>query len=682
MANTFDIRIEETPDATLIYMPDGSVSELPPGVSDEVIDKVVKAELGSGQMLDINAMVDSPKAGIPQGQINLDPFSGEGLANIAKGGAETLATIGTGAIAAPISYLAGIGDAVISEERGAGPETIERVQSGLTYMPQSVAGQKSIGALGEGLEATLGKGGLDVLGMGPEMSQQAVEKYNAQPLEETAYYILPDVLQAITGLKAYRSLQGPVKLKNPDGSPTPELEKILGERNLVYAVLSDEAKKQIPAEINRKAISGEAEFSAKPIIEQEIQRGQTQKGLAEFTRSGGKNPAATQAIDLGFDSAVVRGVQAASGPTRFNMFKMVNDMESLKADPLNPKVRRPTETVGDVIQTRMNFLTDKKRRAGTELKQIAEQELKGVEVPYMRINDLFAKQLDDLNIKYEVGADGRPLLYKDGKSTLNFEGSIIQPDEGSQIIIRKAADLIGKTDNPDAYGMHILKQQLDSLINWEKLEKNGIPESGRKFAKGLRTEANEIVRELNPRYARMNDVLSRIIDTEDNLLDSMTRAVRESVGEGDYRALGQEFRKLFSEYGNSYRLDSALRQLDETVDQFKQPSSSKEVGPYDPNVKPVTPPDESSVYSLARFAKELDKVFGPAAIGNFQATQAAGLGQAARGLGLDATTNAAVDAGLSLTQKALGKTPRQVEEERLKQAYASIKEVLRNTGVK
>jgi hypothetical protein len=118
------------------------------------------------------------------------------------------------------------------------------------------------------------------------------------------------------------------------------------------------------------------------------------------------------------------------------------------------------------------------------------------------------------------------------------------------------------------------------------------------------------------------------------------------------------------------------------VDQFKQPSSSKEVGPYDPNAKPVTPPDESSVYSLARFSKELDKVFGPAAIGNYQATQAAGITQAARGLGLDATTNAAVDAGLSMTQKALGKTPRQVEEERLKQAYASIKEVLRNTGVK
>jgi hypothetical protein len=663
-------------------MPDGSEHMLPEGAPKSAIDNVVRNYLGSGQFIDPEAMTESSKAGIPQGRINLDPFTGEGLANIAKGGAETLATIGTGAIAAPIAYAAGIGDALISEERGAGPETIERVQSGLTYMPQSVAGQKTIGALGEGLEATLGSGGLDVLGKGPEMSQQAVEKYNAQPLEETTFYIMPDILQAITGLKAIRSLQGPVKLKNPDGSPTPELENILAERNLVYAVLSDEAKKQIPAEINRKAISGEAEFSAKPIIEQEIKRGQTQRGLAESTRSGGKDISATQAIDLGFDPAVVQTLKVASGPTRFNMFKMVNDMESLKADPLNPKVRRPTETVGDVIQTRMNFLTDKKRRAGTELKQIAEQELKGVEVPYMRINDLFAKQLDDLNIKYEVGADGRPLLYKDGKSTLNFEGSIIQPDEGSQIIIRKAADLIGKTDNPDAYGMHILKQQLDSLINWEKLEKNGIPESGRKFAKGLRTEANEIVRELNPRYARMNDVLSRIIDTEDNLLDSMTRAVRESVGEGDYRALGQEFRKLFSEYGNSYRLDSALRQLDETVDQFKQPSSSKEVGPYDPNAKPVTPPDESSVYSLARFSKELDKVFGPAAIGNYQATQAAGITQAARGLGLDATTNAAVDAGLSMTQKALGKTPRQVEEERLKQAYASIKEVLRNTGVK
>ena len=682
MAKAFDISVEERDGATVITMPDGSEHQLPAGAPKSAIDNVVRNYLGSGQFIDPEAMTESPKAGIPQGRINLDPFTGEGLANIAKGGAETLATIGTGALAAPISYAAGIGDAVISEERGAGPETIEGVQSAMTYSPQSVAGQKAIGAIGEGLEATLGAGGLDILGKGPEMSQQAVEKYGAQPLEETAYYILPDILQAITGLKAYRSLQGPVKLKNPDGSPTPELEKILAERNLVYAVLSDEAKKQIPAEINRKAISGEAEFSAKPIIEQEIQRGQTQKGLAEFTPSGGKNYAATQAIDLGFEPAVIRGVQAASAPTRFNMFKMVNDMEALKADPFNPKVRRPTETVGNVIQTRMDFLTDKKRRAGTELKQIAEQELKGVEVPYMRINDLFAKQMDDLGIEYEIGADGKPLLYRDGKSTIDFEGSKIQEDDGSKAIIRKTADLIAKTKNPDAYGMHVLKQQLDSLINWEKLSNNGIPESGRSFAKALRSEANDIVRELNPRYARMNDVLSRIIDTEDNLLDSMTRAVRESVGEGDYRALGQEFRKLFSEYGNSYRLDSALRQLDETVDQFKQPSLSKEVGPYDPNAKPVTPPDESSVYSLSRFAKELDKVFGPAAVGNFQATQAAGTTQALRGLGLDATTNAAVDAGLSLTQKALGKTPRQVEEERLKQAYASIKEVLRNTGVK
>ena len=682
MANTFDIRIEETPDATLIYMPDGSVSELPPGVSDEVIDKVVKQELGSGQMIDRNAMVNSPQATTPQGNINIDPFTGEGLANIAQGVVEPLATIGTSAIAAPIAYTAGLGKAFMSEEPGAGPQTIESIQDALTYMPKSVAGQKSLGALGQGLEATLGTGGLDILGVGEEGSKQAVEQYGAGPVEETAYYILPDALSALTGMKAIRSAQGPVKLKNPDGSPTPELEKILGSRNLVYSVLSDEAKAQIPAEINRKALSGEAEFSAKPLIEQEIQRGETQQGLAGFTRSGGKDRAALQAIDLGFDPAVVQGLKVASGPTRFNMFKMVNDHEALIADPLNPKVRRPTETVGDVIQTRMNFLTDKKKRAGTELKQIAEQELKGVDVPYMRINDLFAKQMDELGVDYEIGDDGKPLLYKNGKSTINFEGSRIQADEGSQKVIRQAADLIAKTKNPDAYGMHVLKQQLDSLINWEKMSNNGIPESGRNFAKALRTEANDIVRELNPKYAKMNDVLSRIIDTEDNLLDSMTRAVRESVGDGDYRALGQEFRKLFSEYGNSYRLDSALRQLDDTVEKFKQPSSSKEVGPYDPNAKPVTPPDESSVYSLSRFAKELDKALTPAAVGNYQSTQAAGLQQAARGLGLDMTSNAAVDAGLSMTQRALGKTPRQVEEERLKQAYTAIKEVLRNTGVK
>ena len=682
MAKAYDISVEERDDATVITMPDGSEHELPAGAPKAAIDNVVRNYLGSGQFVDPEAMTGSPKAGIPQGDINLDPFSGEGLANIAKGTAETLGTIGSSVVAAPLSYIAGMGNAFFSNEQGSGPEAIESVQSALTYQPQSVAGQKALGALGQGVEATLGKGGLDILGMGPEMSQQAVTRYGAQPVEETAYYILPDILQAITGLKAYRSLQGPVKLKNPDGSPTPELEKILADRNLVYAVLSDEAKAQIPAEINRKAVSGEAEFSAKPLIEGEIQRGQTQKGLAGYTRTGNKDAAALQAIDLGFDPAVVQGVKTASGPTRFNMYKMVEDHQALIADPLNPKVRRPTETVGNVIQSRMEFLGDKKARASKELKAIAENDLKGVQVPYMRINDLFAKQMDDLGIDYAIGTDGRPLLYANGKSTLDFKGSKIQADEGSQKIIREAADLIASTKNPDAYGMHILKQQLDSLINWEKLANSGIPESGRRFAKALRSEANDIVRELSPRYAKMNDVVSTIIDTEDSLLDSMTRAVRESVGDGDYRAAGQEFRKLFSEYGNSYQLESALRQLDETVAKFRQPSSSKEVGPFDPNAKQVPLPDESSVYSLARFAKELDKALTPAAVGNFQATQAAGLTQAARGLGLDLTSNATVNAGLSTAQKILGKTPKQVEQERLNQAYAAIKAVLQNTGVK
>lgn len=111
---------------------------------------------------------------VPAGDVPVDTSGGDVSAvDRLLGGLEAGATMVSGALAQPLSGLAGIGAAIIPGGQ-TGPEAIQATQEALTFQPRTEAGQESLQAVGEtlqplgeaiqGVETTLGQTVQDVTG--------------------------------------------------------------------------------------------------------------------------------------------------------------------------------------------------------------------------------------------------------------------------------------------------------------------------------------------------------------------------------------------------------------------------------------------------------------------------------------------------------------------------------------
>jgi hypothetical protein len=459
----------------------------------------------------------------------------------------------------------------------------------------------------------------------------------------TATAIAPDVIGTLFGLKAFQSIKGGTVLKE-GGAPTRALQDALNKHGIVYGELSPAAQQAIPDVAPRSILgTSKAPGAIEDAIVKEIQAGGRQKGLAPYSAGQSEklisDTLASEAIKQQFDPGDVQMIKTSTPATQAKMLQMLKNRESIAANSANDILLRPSNIVGDAVAERLKFIAKKSTDARNELNSIANNTLKGKSFDAAPIEKTFLSSLDDLNVGFNMVG---------GKPVFNFKGSIIQADRSSQRVLKDLADLMSDTTNgaPDALRAHNLKRQIDALVDWEKTPQRGLTQSGERVLKDVRSALNEALRNSDPNYARVNDVISQSLRLFDDLDTATASKITVKKTLSDSRGMGTELRKLFSNYQNRQDLDTSIRAMDDLAKYFASQSKSTQVGPYLGGPRLMTAPDFSdSIVDLARFANVLDDKFGTTAKTSFegagaravkfgmQAAQGGVTQAAARGLG-------------------------------------------------
>ena len=550
----------------------GQVIEFPDTMSDEEIAAVLQQAYKS-QM---------PK-GLPSQSIT-EP------AKALYGGA--LSQVGAG--------LAGLGRVGMELATGSdfeqamlkGGEQVKRTSQSLSqpFMPQTQRGMQGLESFAKTMEP-VAKG----FEAASQYSGDIPFERTGSPLMGALGYATPTAILEAIGLTSLRRLMPNVRFLDETGAPTPQFLAELEKMGLNFEDLASAARMRIPQQATeRSTVLGvpKPKESLDPMLAAQAREG-SEGALAPIMPRGERtvaDPLAKEAIRQWDDSGLIQAVKTASPQTRAEMLKMLDIRRRIEDNKRLAQTTRPTDITGQSAVKRIDYLRNVARDARTQLNDIAQKDLAGKPMNPDPVVNALQNSLAELNVKLDTGPNGIPVPI--------FEGSQLSANPSSQRIIRTAIRLLSEGGAPDALRFHNLKRQLDELIDYRKSMQGGLTNSGQTILKQLRAALNQELRNVSPQYGQVNDTLSDVLTVFDNLDDISGR--RTNIFDPDAGVkLGQEFRKLFSNYGVRGDMLNTVQMLDEM--------SAKYGGSFD-----------DSIMDLAMFANALDTRFGSVAETSFK----------------------------------------------------------------
>lgn len=517
---------------------------------------------------------------------------------------EPALTIGSGIVAEPAAGITGLVTSLIpGTAEGSGAGVAEGVRQRLTYAPKTQAGTEGLESLAKFAEPVVSAFSDTEKYMG-----DFAYEMTGSPTIAAAGKSLPTALLEAIGLSSLKGVKGGTRLLDNQGNPTKALRSSLGKHGLIYENLKPQSKALIPAVAEPDAFrfGSEAQSKAKEVLIEQIKSGGRDDALAGFKVSGNRLAAdkvAQEAIRQGFEPGFVQAIKTASPETRNGMKRMLNIMRRIKGNSRYGMEARMTDITGDSFVKRLKFIRDKANQSRIELDRIARNQLNGAELNPQPIVDQLKTSLDDLDITLEYGSNGVPKPL--------FKESMISKDRTSQRVINDVIDLLaeGKPgQQPDALRFHKLKRQLDILIDFRKKSAGGLTDAGRNVLKDIRHALNESIREVNPNYARVNDVLSESLGA----FDDMQKAVGSRIdmfSSSSNKSLGQDIRRIMSNNKTRVELEDAISRIDDVALNLG--------GKFDDDIK-----------DLAMFARKLEDRFGSVAPTSFKGEIESGVKQA------------------------------------------------------
>jgi hypothetical protein len=363
------------------------------------------------------------------------------------------------------------------------------------------------------------------------------------------------------------------------GLPVPAFQKALESRGLDYGSIIDGVS-NLPVVSTKRSLPEIVDS----IVTKKIKSGSGDQGLAALRLEQGRVVAddlGAEAVKQGFKPGQVAVAKNADNATKAEMLKMLNIRRQIAADDTAALSMRPSDIAGDHVLNRFNFIRDKANGLRLQLDAIAKgsapsigerylpgpgigRGLKGAEIDTSNIENTVLQGLGKLNINIpdEVFADTTK-LQSFLRNPESFVGSQISKDKTSQKVIKDTIDLLSEPGS-DALRAHNLKRQLDAMIDFRKQSQGGLTEAGRTFAKTVRHALNESIREISPAYARVNDDLSLALKTMESFQNSISSKI-DLFSDTSSGAVGQELRKLLSNYASRQTLRDSLSQIDSTT---------------------------------------------------------------------------------------------------------------------
>lgn len=456
----------------------------------------------------------------------------------------TGATFGTAGMAA--GFLKQLSKEVASGEFGSAEaaDRIEREASRLaelmTDTPESEAGQEFTREIGKFL--------------------QPLEAVAPQAGAAASIPIKPAVA-------AFRAKLGPSKaLINPDtGLPSKDFAKALKARDLDFGAVVDDVD-LLPQETTKRG----AVETVDNIIKSKLKQGSADKVLHKYKLNavGGieKDDLGIQAVGQGLREGDVASMKGANLETKSKMLRMLNVKRAIESDQSKSLKVRPSDTIGNETMKRFDFVKaeaaklrkDLDRIAGTDIDPKALElgegsgSLKGLKIDTQKVQNTYLDTLGDLRVKVDMS---------EGKPRLDFSQSLISEDKSSQNVINRLTRILAKGEDIDASEAHLVKRQIDTMLDFSKKSPAGLTDSGKKAAKMVRAAINDSIRDVSPKYAEINDKLSSAI-TAMNDFDEALGSAAKLTNETASPAVGQTLRRLLSNAQSRSNLSRALSNLE------------------------------------------------------------------------------------------------------------------------
>lgn len=534
-------------------------------------------------------------------------------------------------------------------------DIVKDIQSN-AFQPETEGGKAAMQKIGElvkkGIDfanvsiGSLGSLGAWLVGKSEEEQQQVFEEIKAKGISQflgdetlestgspalaTLAHISPEATLSAVGVRApkavriereaaknfNRSMRSSKSLIDVDsGLPQPGFQKALDKYDMdVGALIDDSANLPVIYSGDTPAKVVDA------IVKKQIKNNATGKHLATVraNKAGDliDDDLGNFAIKQGFRDSDIPSIKHANSSTRNEMKGMLAKQRAITADSGNVDKFRPSDHVGNAVMDQVNYVRGEARKLNKKLDSMASKELtvsgrnligdgdrlKGVPVNAARVERAVFEGLDGLNVKNldEIMQNPSLNIFDEITKKDFFEGSLIMTDKTSQRIIKDVFKLLKyNPDGPiDALRAHNVKRSIDALVDFNKKSSQGLTESGRRFAKSIRHEINQTIREVSPKYAKVNDDLSMAIDSLNMMEDAVARKI-DLFDANAAKAVGTDMRKLLSNYGSRQILENSLNKMDDTARALG--------GSFDVNVR-----------QLNRFANVLDRRFGSAAENSFK----------------------------------------------------------------
>jgi hypothetical protein len=389
--------------------------------------------------------------------------------------------------------------------------------------------------------------------------------------------------------------------------PSPAFQKALDKRGLQYGSIIDDVDSLPVLRSNLKP-----DEVVERILQRKLISGASDDVTATLRLDAGRivpDQLGEEAIKQGFRPGKIAAIKSMNSSTKTEAVKMLNMTRQILAnDSLKDKFR-PTNVVGDNVKKQFDFIRGKADILRLDLDRIANKPaagantlggpgvtpgLKGLEINTNKIENAVLGGLDKLklNIPDDVLKDTKKLSsFLKGNEA--FTGSLISENPSSKNIIRRSVKLLSEPGEADASRAHIIKKQLDELIDFNKASRQGLTDSGKNFAKAVRSAVNETIRDVSPRYANINDELSLSLQSMNKFQKVLGPSI-DVFDKGASSAIGQDLRGLLSNRKTRVNLENAVDSIADTA--------AKLGGKFDVDVK-----------NLTRFANTLDDRFGAVA---------------------------------------------------------------------
>ena len=572
-----------------------------------------------------------------------------------------LAELGLEGVSSALGGVTGYGRRLYESATGATEEEARKagqdVREAMTYEPRLKESEQITDSLGNLVEPIgeavapyveptadfLERAGEQLISpdlFGETASQTAGEAFRGLPM---AALDALGLTAAGKGVKAVSTsaLEKPVILK-VNGQPTAELDNLLANKGLVYERLSKEQQAAIPNEIKEVPMVGRQRKELAATAQKESIKEIPQ---LEYKMQGGKivpDTSAKEAVDLGFREGGIIGIKSYNPPTLEKMEEMVrkhmvvagNDVELAKRG-------RPSDIAASETVKRWKAIDSRVGQSIEKLDKIVKGD--AGKIPFTgkaNINDI----LDEINVRVDVGDNGKVIF--------DFSDSYAAGNKKAQAMLKSAYNLAAnRGPNPTFADAHLLKKQIDDLVNYNSTLQGGAREAENAI-KSFRAQINEDLGKMNSDYKESNRILSRSLDLQNDW--------KKAVGNIDYKdpeALGTVLRRLFGNTNSRVKLQDAINGLD---------NWSQELGGT----------NSTNIRGLAQLADDLDKTVSSIPTTSFAAEVGQGAKAATADLAFDVATGqpgvtSAARAGRSLLR-------RKPDEKKIRnQKYAALLKLIK-----